>query len=99
MKMWVRPVNAHQHMSRRSVLDNPRHLPTISSHQRHELAEDYAEEKKFEQKGDDFETRKFDTVPIFKPIWKHSEDLGNLVQWNYVSERGDGQATSYSERI
>jgi len=27
ISMWVNPVNAHQHMSRRSVLDNPPHLP------------------------------------------------------------------------
>jgi hypothetical protein len=27
MSMWVNPVNAHQHMSRRSVLDNLPHLP------------------------------------------------------------------------
>jgi hypothetical protein len=25
--MWVNPVNAHQHMSSRSVLDNLPHLP------------------------------------------------------------------------
>jgi hypothetical protein len=27
MRMWVKPVNAHQHMSRRSALDSRRHLP------------------------------------------------------------------------
>lgn len=34
-----------------------------------------------------------------KPIRRHSEDLGNLVQRNYVSERGDGRACSCSDGI